>query len=1429
MSDIVVHKQFTTPKNDITVENSGGRSIQEFLEFLQIPANYIEHSRVYVGDILVDPKMYKHVRPKCITPVKVIILPEGDVDSILPIIAMIAISVAAPYIAGPAVLGLEGFAAAAVTVGITIAGSLLINAMFPPPEAPEAVSRDSDASKALTLSGSRNQFRYDDVIPRIYGTVKVYPPHAAQPYTVSSGGVQYLHMIFDLGYAPIQITDLKIGETLISEYSEVETVYHESIDSGETLKFFTSDIDNTSVNVELNDGDPATSRTTSTLFKYAQFDLLFNGGLYGLDSEAAIVSETVTFEVTVKDDLGTLIPDANILVNMLQPGGSNISTEKSSTTDFTITGSTEQGFSITGEVWVEIGTVPDFITIELARISSTENGISTVDNCAYGTLRTFRLSESIKTFRLIESGPVYASHTMLEMRIRATDQLNGIIDNFNCIASSKLRKWNGTSFDTPTVTDNPAWIYADILTGTMNQRPKDDTRLNWNELKRWADFCDTLAMGQEGISTKAHTCNFILDYSSTLFNLLSEVASVGRASPDIYDDMYSVIFDEPKTTKIQLFSNMNTAEFSSSRVYTEMPDAVRITFRDPDSDWQMRELVVYNDGFNIDTAKIFEDIKAPMLTSSNEAYRNGRYWLKQAALRKESITFKTDLEWLECKRGSYVGLQMDVMKIGGTAARIKSVNSQVVTVDTDPAMNGNGVNYFELRTSSGVIISGPVAFYHAGDAFNVDLGIDGATAGDMIVFNDATEETYELLIKRIDVSEDQSAKITCVEYVPALYALASDPVPTYDPSIGNIYTPNSVPLSLESVWITEELNFISKTPYITLTIYFNPAIGSIPSYYRIYKQDPNTYEWIFQGNTTNTYFVWGDSILAIDNPIIGQQHCFSVVGVSEDGDFMNPALATQACIVPSGDDTIPPTPDHFVVEDTAENFRRFWWGYQTTTPPEDLIGFVIRYTRSSLADWSSASPLHDGILENPPFEIRALPTGTQIVMIRSIDSSGNLSSEISSISFNMGDRPVENVLDTTSFDPSWTGTLISGSGEVVTGVLTVDTDTSGLMWNTIDTTLMWLDNAAPMWTEHNDSFKWIEEVTISVGGITTIDWAGAGEVQISYVEGVWPDDFIQAENLLLYPEEFTHASWLGVLPVLQTTVKGPDASPRVYRIEDDSAAAIENINISYTTGFDITKYYFASVSFKKDSTAKTTRFVGITLEFSGGSYEESFASLDTSTGEVDGFTVTGTYGVIDEGEYWRLYLSAISVNQSNNTVKLNICPAQGANANMVTRSITALGTADIFGALLAEQDSFAIIKYVPLSFLFYTGTNQGVIPYRSPINLEAGTYSVIIDSAKSIDVNTLTSLDWITDVPDINEYFEDKVVSSTGDTTITLTKTFDTVTNISIVLQDDTNGATSCIIMSKTNLPTSFTIRCYDDTDPKAQVQGLVDIRVQGY
>ncbi|MBD4185358.1 hypothetical protein GUH45_17240, partial [Xanthomonas citri pv. citri] len=53
-------------------------------------------------------------------------------------------------------------------------------------------------------------------------TVRMTPPYGAEPYTEVQGDDQYLRLLFVWGYGPLDISDIKIGETDISEYDGVE-------------------------------------------------------------------------------------------------------------------------------------------------------------------------------------------------------------------------------------------------------------------------------------------------------------------------------------------------------------------------------------------------------------------------------------------------------------------------------------------------------------------------------------------------------------------------------------------------------------------------------------------------------------------------------------------------------------------------------------------------------------------------------------------------------------------------------------------------------------------------------------------------------------------------------------------------------------------------------------------------------------------------------------------------------------------------------------------------------------------------------------------------------------------------------------------------------------------------------------------------------
>jgi len=238
------------------------------------------------------------------------------------------------------------------------------------------------------------------------------------------------------------------------------------------------------------------------------------------------------------------------------------------------------------------------------------------DNLTWATLTTrFNTDPILTTER----------HTFLEIRIKATDQLNGTIQTLNAVCTSVLDTWDGANW-VKAPTANPAWIYSDLITGRVNKRRLDKTRLDTDSIKDWADYCDEIPTAPANISQYAQPrfkCNFIADFKGVLSDVINQVTSSAQASLNLVDGKYGVLIDREKTTPIQVFTPRNSWNFSSTREYAEQPDALKVKYVDEGANWEVRERIVYNDGFDATTATEFEELDTFGITNEEQALSFG--------------------------------------------------------------------------------------------------------------------------------------------------------------------------------------------------------------------------------------------------------------------------------------------------------------------------------------------------------------------------------------------------------------------------------------------------------------------------------------------------------------------------------------------------------------------------------------------------------------------------------------------------------------------------------------------------------------------------------------------------------------------------------------------------------------------------------------
>ncbi len=161
-------------------------------------------------------------------------------------VLMIAVMVAALTIPGAQWgLALEAgtFAHTLATVGITVVGTALVNVLLPPPK-PAAVTSSFGGAPApsptYSLQAQGNHARLAQPIPVIYGRHRVYPDLAAMPWAeYTSNDDQHLHQLHCIGQGQYDLEQVRIEDTPIASFDEVETQF---VPPGGSITLFEADV-----------------------------------------------------------------------------------------------------------------------------------------------------------------------------------------------------------------------------------------------------------------------------------------------------------------------------------------------------------------------------------------------------------------------------------------------------------------------------------------------------------------------------------------------------------------------------------------------------------------------------------------------------------------------------------------------------------------------------------------------------------------------------------------------------------------------------------------------------------------------------------------------------------------------------------------------------------------------------------------------------------------------------------------------------------------------------------------------------------------------------------------------------------------------------------------------------------------------------------
>lgn len=697
------------------------------------------------------------------------------------VISVVAIW-AGPFIAGSAVLGLTGTAASVVggviTGGTMLAGGMLVNALFPTAQPALSGPTFNDRAKdspTYSINGARNTANPYGFVPLVLGRHRHTPPLAAKSWTVREGDKQFFNMCVCWGHPDIEVTDFRIGKTILGNYKQVEHVFHQST-TGNDLKLFAKSYNEQSVSATLKQSEGWTTRTIGEA-EDISVDIAFQRGLTVINQENGNNEwRTVTFQAQYKKQEDTewknVVAGSRVEIHgKTQTVGGGIFRRPNVYSDWN--GNISIGYGIGGDIQIypnrnpyvsgcnvnisypgenkarvevsdgvfdnqgiiEISGAQTKALVKNFRVEGLERATYEVriKRLTGDTSSQYIMDEATwSTVRAILNEPAFNTPIPVcvsELRTQASEQLSGYVDDFNAICHSKVPDWDGEQWTVRT-TSNPASLIRYLLTSRHGlNTPYTTAKIDDTALVAFHEWC----------VEQGHEFNFVCDTEEVVWSRLVQVASPGRGGITTdRDGMYSVVIDRSGKTPVQLFTPRNSWGLRVERGFADLPHALRVKFVDEKSDYVQTESFVYADGYDRSNAVNIVEWDYPGVTNWEALWKMGRYHLAKLLHRQMTISLSTDWEWLACRRGDLVGVASDVlMNVFGTAR----VQRLAYVVDGQEVLAGRPEEV-------------PL------DADGNPLLPVGVQLDDSVVFSDPAPARYGIAIR------DTASRLTSYEIVP---------------------------------------------------------------------------------------------------------------------------------------------------------------------------------------------------------------------------------------------------------------------------------------------------------------------------------------------------------------------------------------------------------------------------------------------------------------------------------------------------------------------------------------------------------------------------------------------------------------------------------------------------------------------------------------
>jgi len=946
----------------------------------------------------VPRELWPHVRPKHGTLVNLTVLVRGGgggkknpIATVLQIGLMFvapalgALAAGALGIAGTTILGIS---AATILGGvISFAGGLVINSLFPPPKPniSQAQGRLAGPAESPTyaLTGGSNRMRPFEPLMKICGKHRVFPDLGGRPFTEFQGEDQYLYMVFDFGYNDVILSEFKIGATSISKYQGV-TLQESGEDGKITLVHG---------NVDSQQGAALTAaagwiqRTSSPNATALAIEIV--GQQYGISTtDGSIVEISRNIEAEYR-----LVGSAPWLP--FWAGSSQITISN--------------GRRAPVRKMYKITVTEGQYEIRVRRTSADETLDTEVSDLSWSQLRTYQPDTAD-----------YTGRKRVGLKIKASGQINGVVDQFSAMASGRCETWNGSSW-VVAETSNPAWWVLDAARGKRVGSRRvwggmiPDERIGLENLKLFGAWC----------TAKSLTFDAVFDQQISVFEMLNAIALCGRGTVSRGSGRLEVVWDAPDQPVVGVFSMSNIKRDTFEIVYQtgDLADEIVLSFINVDLDWQrdtVRQLVGgATEPVRSRSVELFGCVRKAMAGKAVNLYA------AQQVLRAKTYKWQTDWEGMPAQRGNVAKLAHDLASADYSGRLIEGSSSTVLKLSRKVPLAAAGSFVTIVRPDQHFATYDVVAGFGDTDELTLTEALDFDPGADpehpvydyKWLFGHASTPGKKVKIAGWKPVSHDTVEITAVDELPEFYASEDAPYQYTAPTqvFGSV--------EISNLELTED-GVRAGTGYLVKCTASWDTGGDYAS--AEVRVSINGGPLEPRGETRGRSFTFtAPDLAAVVVEVtawsslkrLGQ---FEVVTASRTLNF---AAAAR--------------PDPVLIFTVDGDLLK--WVFANAV---DVIGYRIRFHYGDRRTWEDAAPLHDGLLTASPWRPESRPSGPLTFMIKPVDAAYLESTDAAVIVTDLGDAAIANVLEEFDLQAEGFPGTIEG-GAVAGGDLVAD-ETDGL-------------------------------------------------------------------------------------------------------------------------------------------------------------------------------------------------------------------------------------------------------------------------------------------------------------------------------------------------------------------------------------------------